>query len=182
MNWLKSARHMKRLFVLLALLFQTCAPPVLALSPDEPWARQVLKFNEERLHLVTCGTTHGPRAFTRNLPNTLSFCLARPEPFDGRSVLIHQDPIRKWAWLYFEIYGCKRTGSAVNGAAGYLTESCEVFPLSERSLQRRGRPVPINIRTEWDEQFGGLHFHFRYEGRNFSGMPMNLYELRQNNQ
>ncbi|MBX3019213.1 MAG: hypothetical protein KF767_15105 [Bdellovibrionaceae bacterium] len=171
---------MHKVLFSLFLTSQAYALSTFAFSPDEPWARQVLKFKEERLHLVTCGTTHGPRAFTRPLPNTLFFCLARPEPFDGRSILIHHDRGRR-GWLYFEIFGCKRVASEVSGAAGYMTEACEVFQLSERSLKRKGRPVPFRIRTEWDEQVGGLQFYFRFEGHSFNGIPMNLYELRQLN-
>lgn len=164
----------RTLALLLTGLFPWCAP---ALSPDEPWARGVMRFKDERLRLITCGTTHGPRAFTRPLPNTLYFCLARPEPFDGRSVLVHQSLDRR-GWRYFEIFGCRRVASEVADGAGYLAEACEAFPLSERGLQRRGRPFPFRIRTEWDENVGGLQFHFRHEGHVYNGIPMNLYELR----
>lgn len=165
------------LFGLLASILS--GPSAKAVYADEPWARDVLRFQDERFELLTCGTTHGPRAFTRPLPTTRSFCLARMPSFSQLRLLLHQDRDRRW--MIFEIFDCHRGASEISGAAGSLEETCQIVRLFDRTLERRSVPAVIQLRTTWDGDSGGLWFRFRHAGRLFAGGPMNLFELRRLN-
>lgn len=173
---MKRATPIKYLLILVLPCFTALAHAVL---PDEPWVRSIMSYQDHRFRLINCGTTLGPRQFARPLPRTQYFCIARPVPFDGRSIFLHQDPRKNW--LHFEIFNCQRSESAINGSAGYLTEACEIVELNHKSLKRAGAPVALNLRTEWNEQAGGLKFHFRHRGQVYSGMTINLHELHEQN-
>lgn len=143
-------------------------------SPAKTWALGVLKYNDSRIDLYSCGTSDGTYAFTKPNANTLYTCGGQIVGTERNVILVQFGS----KYSVFEVGKCgTRTGIGMQ-EGGDTKQTCEITALDTESLQPVGGKGTILYHTTWEYSEGSTQIEIKLSGVKIEGVLVDFDTLK----
>lgn len=136
---------------------------------------EIVRLNDSRISLNSCGTNDGTYAFHNPSGSTIINCQGTII-FDNRSVLIFK---KDQNFSYFEVSKCSNPVGEIDSTFSQYSYKCNVRALETDSLKEKGAKRSITLGSVVSEGAGHTSFKFKHRGDTYEGILVNFSQLMQ---